>query len=293
MGQHECRNGGQCHVVTGCGDIGGEGEGEGEGHPVVAETVVTENAQQIALANGGEGGGEGHSKAHGEGEGEGEGGGAASQVDLATDDLTYLTQLGLMRGHLLVGNALYQGGHIEHAKTHMKHPESELYADIEPALNSCQGSGFAAELQALAGAVETEQGDQAVAEAYAAIEAAIASHEALVAEASNTLAAKLALVVALLRVAGDEYGIAVVDGKMENAHEYQDAYGFTRIAKTIVSDTTTDDAATSVVLEKAAAVLDGLDTLWPGIIPPETLETEAGQLYGAAAQIQLLALGLE
>ncbi len=271
-------------VLSACStDVGGEGEGE-------AQSAAVEEAQMsAAMPDAGEGEGE----SGGEGEGEGEGEGAGADVDLATDDLAYLTHLGLMRGHLFVGNALYQAGHVEHAKTHMKHPESELYGDIEPAFATRGGEGFASQLEALANAVEGEQGDRAVADAYAAVTNAIANHEGLVAEANASAVAKLKLVAALLRVAGEEYGIAVVDGKMENAHEYQDAYGFTQIAKAIVGGAANNDATAATALDKVAGILAGLDGMWPTLIPPETLETEAGQLYGAASQVELLALGLE
>jgi len=224
------------------------------------------------------------SMSHGEG-GEGEG---AAETSLAGDDLAYLLQLGLMRGHLLVGHELYQTGHGEHAKTHMKHPRSELYAGIESALASRGASGFANELEHLAKAVENDEGSVAVARGYAELMKVISRNETRVEPSSKNASAKLKLAVALLRVAGEEYAIAVVDGKMQNAHEYQDAFGFTRIARGIVSGLPKGNAK-----EKASEIISALDPLWPSLIPPETLSTEAGQLYGAASQIEILALGLE
>ena len=72
-------------------------------------------------------------------------------------DQMYLTQLGLMRGHLYVGIELYKNGFLENAKMHMKHPKSELYADIVPTFEAKGSSGFAGELEALALAVEDEK----------------------------------------------------------------------------------------------------------------------------------------
>ena len=198
-----------------------------------------------------------------------------------------------MRGHLFVGNELYKAGHIDHAKMHMKHPKSELYAEVVPAFEARGSKGFAEELEMLATAVEGEKGDAAVAAGYAAVTAAIAKNEGFVSAASGTAVEKLKLAVALLRTAGEEYAIAVVDGKMQNAHEYQDAFGFTNIAKAILETSSKSNAAEAEVVGKAIAIIDGLKPLWPGIMPPETLTTEAGQLYGAASQIELLALGLE
>ncbi len=285
-------------ALSACSAGGEGGEGEGEGHATEQNST---KASQVASSDGegegegeGEGGeGEGSAAPAGEGEGEGEGEGASADIPLATDDIAYLTQLGLMRGHLFVGNELYKAGHIDHAKMHMKHPKSELYATVEPAFGARNATGFATQLEMLANAVEGEQGDDAVAKGYAAVTTAIATTEAAVAENSLTAAAKLKLVVELLRVAAEEYAIAVVDGKMENAHEYQDAFGFTNIAKSVIASAPKGNPETAAVLVKAAAIVEGLTPLWPGLIPPATLETEAGQLYGAASQIELLALGLE
>ena len=99
---------------------------------------------------------------------------------------------------------------------------------------------------------------------------------------------KLKLVAALLQVAGEEYAIAVVNGKMENAHEYQDALGFTTIARSIISqlDANTDSH------QHAATLVDSIKPLWPTLIPPSTLDTDAGEIYGVAAKVELLALSL-
>ncbi|VUD40891.1 hypothetical protein TDB9533_00374 [Thalassocella blandensis] len=227
-----------------------------------------------------------------EGEGEGEGEGANPTIDLATDDLAYLTQLALMRGHLYVGFELYQAGHIDHSKTHMKHPKSELYADVVPAFTARGAMGFADELSALSQTVEAEKPAEDVTQAYQQLQQAITASESKVDPGMASLKQKLLLVVNLLRVAGEEYGIAVVDGKMENAHEYQDALGFTTISKDILSNTETGTETEANAKTKATEILAELNGLWPSIVPPETLTTEAGQLYGAASRIEIIALGL-
>jgi hypothetical protein len=219
-------------------------------------------------------------------DGEGEGA-IALAIDLTTNDLAYLTQLALVRGHLFVGHELYMAGHIEHAKTHMKHPKSELYADIVPAFATRGTTGFAQELQDLATAVNEELGTKVVDATYQKLLTLIAITEAAVNEASHTSAEKLKLVASLLQVAGEEYAIAVVDGKMENAHEYQDALGFTTVAQSIISGIDNVDAKT-----KAASLVESIKPLWPTIIPPSNLDTNAGQIYGVAAKIELLALSL-
>jgi hypothetical protein len=223
-------------------------------------------------------------------EGEGEG---AEEPNAGMSDIEYLTQLGLMRGHLFVGYSLYKQGHIEHAKTHMKHPKSELYANLEPALKVRNAHGFADELEQLSVDVGGEKKIATVTAAYERLEAAIAKNESLVLTESKSVAGKLKLASALLRVAGEEYAIAVVDGKMMNTHEYQDALGFTHIAEVIVNGAKANGVEELAAVAKASGLISDLKHLWPGLIPPDTLNKKSSELYGAAAKVELLALGVE
>ncbi|MEO0812958.1 MAG: hypothetical protein AAFY60_08845, partial [Myxococcota bacterium] len=122
---------------------------------------------------------------------------------------------------------------------------------------------------------------------YDALVGAIAKNEAPALASLGTPAPRLKLVAALVREAAAEYAIAVVDGKMMNAHEYQDAFGFTTVARGLVEGLP-DGAAKA----DAAKTLDEvLGSMWPGLMPPEALSTAADQLHGAAAKIDLLAAG--
>lgn len=228
----------------------------------------------------------------GAGEGEGEGSDESS-VDLGTNDLAYLTQLSLMRGHLYVGYELYKAGHIEHAKTHMKHPESELYAKIAPAFATRNTIGFADELSALSAAVDQELSTSQVEDAYYSLSLAISKSENAVEKTIFAPAQRLKLVVELLRIAGEEYAIAVVDGQLQNAHEYQDALGFTAISRAITHAISSNQEAELKAKESALTILYGLQPLWPTLVPPESLTADASALYGAAARIELLALAIE
>lgn len=209
-------------------------------------------------------------------------------IDMTTNDLAYLTQLGLIRGHLYVGHKLYMAGHIGHAKTHMKHPESELYADIVPAFAVRNTPGFEQSLEGLANAVNGDLGSKKVDLAYRKLLEDIAISETAVNQSSQTSAEKLKLAAKLLRVAGEEYAIAVVNGKMENAHEYQDAMGFKAIAQLIISHLD----ANAETQQYVTGLFDSIMPLWPSLIPPLTLDTDAGEIYRVAAKIELLVLSL-
>ena len=147
-------------------------------------------------------------------------------VEAALSDQQYLVRLGLMRGHLLVGHELYGLDALDASRSHSKHPTDELYAGMEHEFAARQTTGFGDELEAHAQASQGEDG-AAVETAYEALTAAIARTEAVV-DVSPTMTVEV--IVELLREAAFEYGVGIVDGKLSNAHEYQDAYGFTQIA---------------------------------------------------------------
>lgn len=272
-------------ALTACG---GEGEGEGEG----AE------GEGLASAYGTEGEGEG---AEGEGEGaegegaesEGEGGesegeGAESEGegggDPATDDAEFIYRLGLVQGHLIAFRELHAVGEMDMASTHAKHPESEIYAALAPAFSARSKPGFADELSALVAAGE-EGGDMdsAYADAIAAIEAHIPDADV---KTYLLAASKIAA------TAAEEYDIGVEDdGAISNAHEYQDAFGFLVSARNIVSmaqaDTVDESEAVGVAQEQieiALAAFDGLSAA--------STDGSPSTLYGAAARIEIAALGL-
>ncbi|MEQ8516165.1 MAG: hypothetical protein RIC38_11210 [Chromatocurvus sp.] len=225
--------------------------------------------------------------AQGEG-GEGEGGSAA--VSLETDDQAYLTRLGLIRGHLRVGYELYRAGHSDMAITHMKHPRDELYAGLVPAMQARGAATFDAELSALAERVIADAGQAEVNEAYTALQGAIVEAEAVT---NASLRLTMLSVMDLVRTAGEEYALGVEEGRLVNRHEYQDAYGFTEVAKQRLQDMPAETRAQSPeTVEQVLQLLGELSTLWPGIAPGDTVDGEASRLYGVAARIEIAALGL-
>lgn len=255
----------------------------------------------LAMAGEGEGaGGEGE-RAIGEGEGaggEGEGGeseagegeGASGPDDLKTDDQAYLTRLGLIRGHLRVGYELYRAGHVDMAITHMKHPRDELYAGLVPAMQARGAETFDDELSTLAERVTADAGASEVETAYAALEQGIADAETV---ASASLKTALLSVMDLVRTAGEEYALGVEDGRLVNRHEYQDAYGFTEIARQRLRNLPAQTRAKSPeTVAKVEQMLSDLHDLWPDIAPGDSVDGDPSRLYGTAARIEIAALGL-
>lgn len=201
-----------------------------------------------------------------------------------TDDVAFLTQLELIRGHLTVGVALYREGEPEAAKKHMKHPADELYASLQPALEARKAPGFADALQRLASAVERELPDDKVDAAFeSAMNAINASADVVDAGATDCLK----VVHRLVETAAGEFEAALDGNKVVEPQEYQDAYGFVQVAHQMLDGLTQSERKQ---VEPAASNveqhLDHLDGAWPSLMPPATVNTDPGFVRGAAAMIE-------
>lgn len=250
-----------------------------------AETQRNDHPVLLAQAEGAEG------RAAGEGEGEGEGG----KASILRDDALYLARLGLIRGHLNVGVDLYRNGHANAAATHMKHPADELYTGLKPALEVRGAPGFADALQQLAERVESGADVDAVEQAFAAVEAGVEAAAAAVPADKRTDAdTRFGVIVQLLRTAAQEYAVAFDNGSVVNAHEYQDALGFVRVARSLIETMAEDSTqlqreGVEAAVRVAREQLDAIDDLWPELVPPERLDRDPSRLFGATARIELAA----
>ena len=191
---------------------------------------------------------------------------SATEVDLITNDVAYLTQLGLLRGHLMVGFELYQRALPDLSQTHMKHPNEELYADLIPAFESRGCEGFADELSELARAVSALDPNETITSRYESLANSIDRCEAVAERDDRGVVTQV--VVNLLAHALIEYEIGVVDGVINNVHEYQDAWGFTRVANAYASRPLfqTDDAGRRIA-HRMQRLITSLDPLWPSLNP--------------------------
>jgi hypothetical protein len=256
---------------------GGEGEGVAKSGAEAAGT-----AQHDAAA-GGEAEGEGAPLLQSGGESEG-----AALVDVAHDKAAFISALQIVRGHLRAGDELYASGDREMGAQHLRHPQAEILTTLAPAFASYGAADFESAIDALASAGENGGPPAQVSALHTE-----AVHEIMTAAAAAnaTLAERLLAVAKTLTVAGDEYSVAVVDGKIDNLHEYHDAYGFIATAigdiETMKGDSATEKNAIARVLEQAKIA----QTAAPTVTPPAEL-APASVIYGAAARIEIAARGL-
>jgi hypothetical protein len=257
----------------------GEGEGEGEG-------THTEGEGEGAHA-GGEGEG---SQAEGEGEGEGSSGGEGEGEGAGSGDPEQALQrdLSFMEGHLRAGLALYEAGDLAAAKTHMGHPIEEKYSAVAEPLAERGFDRLRAQIEAIAEATEAEA---PAPEVSAAFEMARATME----EAREGLSPRDQILglAQLVRVAGEEYAVAVEGGTVGNLHEYQDSWGFLRVVEDQLRQIaeTGDDAARHVA-EEALGYLAETDAAFGDIQAQGEMTLDPALLFGAAARIELESLEL-
>ena len=201
-------------------------------------------------------------------------------------DNEYLTNLNLMKGHLWVGIELYKAKHIENAKRHMKHPKSELYGDIIPTFEAKGTKGFAAELEGLALSVENEESISTIENNYQILFDAIDNNQQFVADVNKSIDGKITLVVSLLEIAAEEYAVGIIEGEVKNKFEYQDALGFTEVAKNILKNIQTDDMSEKDRLAKVINIIDSLSILWPQLVPTGNIDGDSKSILDAVKEIK-------
>jgi len=204
------------------------------------------------------------------------------------NDNEYLTNLNLMKGHLWVGIQLYKASYKDNAKMHMKHPKSELYGDMIATFKYKEAPGFASELEALASSVENEESLQTIDKNYKNLFKAINKNEKFVDETSVSIQKKVMLVISLLKIAEEEYAVGIVNGKVENKYEYQDAFGFTNMAKNIIEGINTKDETQLNRLSKIIAAIDTLSPLWPELAPNQNVDGDAKSILNVIEEIKKL-----
>ena len=201
------------------------------------------------------------------------------------DDHEYLTQISLVKGHLLVGVELYKNEYFENAKRHMKHPKSELYAGLIPTFEAKNANGFASELEVLALSVENNEQLSTITKNYKGLLEAINQNEIYVESKSNIFKNKVLLVKSLLEIAAEEYAIGIVDGNIANKFEYQDALGFTTVAKNILKNANSLSSSEDVKRNKIIEIIESLSPLWPSLVPTEKINGDAVRILTAVNKI--------
>lgn len=258
-------------ALAACSGESGEAAGEtGEG------SVVSESQDTGAMSGEGEGEMAAASGEMGEGEGgEGEGGEAGGHD---TGSLERYNRLAFMRGHVEAGLALYRAGAVEPASVHMMHPVSETHAAEREGLDEL---GFKSDLfvdisEALEAGTASDEIESQLTEA----------EENLADMADQAGGDPVDILDFLMETTLEEYRIGVVDGEIVNAGEYQDAFGFARVASDYAADLEGADG------EAVRTELERLQAMWPEAPVPGSDPAPVNEIAAQVARVQLELSGL-
>ncbi|MEO1170244.1 MAG: hypothetical protein AAFW97_16185 [Pseudomonadota bacterium] len=165
-------------------------------------------------------------------------------------------RVAFMTGHVEAGLALYRAGELEMAAPHLLHPVSETHAAERAGLDEL---GFEPALfETVSEALE--QGRPAT-----EIEEQLRAAQANLREVRERSGGDPAEIIRfLMTMIVEEYEIAITDGSVSDPGEYQDAYGFSVVAREMAESL---GAETS---QAVASEIDALLALWPqdAPIPP-------------------------
>lgn len=153
------------------------------------------------------------------------------------DDGAFLLTIGLMEGHLGIGEALLEAGHPDLALPHFGHPVRELYGDLAPELAARGLPSLDGQLIALETKVASDPAAPETRAAYRAVMARLASARMSLPESTRaSVPAMLPVCAGLMDVAAGEYATALAGARVVNLTEYHDAKGFVAIAGLYLGD---------------------------------------------------------
>lgn len=202
----------------------------------------------------------------------------------------FLRDLGLIRGHLLVGDELVKAGKWDEALPHFHHPVEELYAVIAPTLKKHKMRDFDAALKALAQTVQSKSTGAYAAALKVVDERMAAVDKATIKFTSPKERFALRAAIAMMQSAVAEYKEAIEDGRIAKPVEYQDARGFVWHAEKVIRQAAPDLQRTNKAsYEATLAALADLKVAWPAVEPPAAPVKTDSEVAALVSKVELAA----
>lgn len=189
----------------------------------------------------------------------------STSVATSTEEAaSFLTKLGLIRGHLLAGIELYRNDLPAMAETHMKHPQDEIYSELLEYFERFGCSGFADELTDLTNAVVSQHSVALIEEKHGLVSSAISNCEPQ--RFTSEPAVINQVIVRLLSNVKEEFEIGVnTEGQVVDKHEYQDAWGFTQVALGYAVSDELASALNDAARDEYQQLFSSLQQHWPSL----------------------------
>jgi subtilisin family serine protease len=207
-----------------------------------------------------------------------EGGEGAAQADVSPG-AAILIELGRLEAHVLAAERLFYAGAGAEAQALASQPEAEFLPDLRGTLEAAGLPDPTPHVDALIAALGTGEGVEAGVDL--SLSAIREAHFMLEPSARDRYDA----IAALVRDAGEEYGEAVEGGEVVDLAALEETRGYLDAASALVPQ--------DEVGAKVQALIDGARIVFPGVATGGAFTPDAAILYGAAAQIEIAAIGVE
>lgn len=222
----------------------------------------------------------------------GEGGEAAAQTAGEPTPIDVYRDIGLIRGHLMVGAELAEMGNWERAEAHYEGAADKLYPRIGPHLPRYGVTAFIDAIENLVTAAKARDAVAAKERLGKALGQVDAAEARMSAKSADPPALALQGAVRMLRIAAADYAGAL-DPKgvtIKEAGEYEDGRGFMLQAERLIEA----HAAALAGKNKRAfadlrANLAELKSAWPATVPPQTAVKTAATVAALVSKIELRA----
>lgn len=207
-----------------------------------------------------------------------------------TGDLAFGRFIALIRGHLLAGDELVKRHDWNLAYPHFTFPTEEIYGVIRDELHDYKTPPFDFALKALARTVRARNAKQ-YSKAWEKVEEALAKGDAGVkARVPNWPRFEVAVAIAVLKTAQDEYEEAITNGRIVHAVGYRTARGFMLQAGRMIEDAAPAlPADNTAALAEIRAELTRIMAAFASIDAPDRPTMDVAVLAAAVAHIEIAA----
>lgn len=202
--------------------------------------------------------------------------------------IRFYRDIGLVRGHLMIGSQLIELDMWDEAVPHFLHPSEELYALMEKYIKGHNIRPFKLELAVLAQAVQAKR-RSAYEQALKVVDQRLTGALDKAKEFMNPPLGFTARTAAeMLKVALSEYEASMEDGRFTKPVEYQDSRGFVLQADLWIEGVAGQlQKADADALAKVRAAMKKLKTAWPTPMPPPEPILDAGVISALVSEVEL------
>ena len=208
----------------------------------------------------------------------------------APDPVDFLFRMGMLEGHLMIGQELMQAKQYALGLPHFGHPVEELYEDLEPWLEAHHVAPFRQDLIDLEAAEAKEPGGAAANARYAAM--IVTLHRARQSAPESVRASvpeQIRICADTVDAAAGEYAEALNQGRIDSPVEYHDSRGYLAFVAQQMAALRAASPSQAALIDRFDAVLARARAIVAPLLPPETPIATVAEYKAIAADGQKVA----